>query len=99
MKSIRFLAAARSELLAEVLHYNELGAGLGTMFARAFEQALAMALQFALAGTIENGVAVIRMLRRKRFVNKSTRSRFLTLTFPRNWNRPLADRCCAKNLV
>ena len=29
MKSIRFLAAARRELLAEVLYYNDLEAGLG----------------------------------------------------------------------
>jgi hypothetical protein len=40
MKSIRFLAAARRELLAEVLYYNDLEAGLGAKFARALEEAL-----------------------------------------------------------
>ncbi len=51
MKTIRFLAAARRELLAEVLHYNEIEAGLGAKFARAFEEALAIAVQFPLAGS------------------------------------------------
>jgi toxin ParE1/3/4 len=51
MKTIRFLAAARRELLAEVLHYNEMEAGLGAKFARAFEEALAIAVQFPLAGS------------------------------------------------
>ena len=37
MKSIQFLAAARRELLAEVLYYSESGAGLGVKFARAVE--------------------------------------------------------------
>jgi hypothetical protein len=45
MKSVRFLAAARRELLAEVLFYNELEAGLGAKFVDAFEQALAIADQ------------------------------------------------------
>lgn len=40
MNNIRFLAAARRELLAEVLYYNESEAGLGAKFASAFEQAL-----------------------------------------------------------
>jgi len=51
MKTIRFLAAARRELLAEVLHYNESEPGLGANFARAFEQALTIAVQFPLAGS------------------------------------------------
>ncbi len=51
MKTIRFLAAARRELLAEALHYNETEAGLGAKFARSFEQALAIAVQFSLAGS------------------------------------------------
>ncbi len=51
MKTIRFLAATRRELLAEVLHYNEIEVGLGVKFARAFEQALAIAVQFPLAGS------------------------------------------------
>jgi toxin ParE1/3/4 len=51
MKTIRFLAAARRELLAEVLHYNEIEVGSGVKFARAFEQALAIAVQFPLAGS------------------------------------------------
>ncbi len=51
MKSLRFLAAARHELLAEVLYYSELRTGLGVQFARAVEQALAVAMQFPLAGS------------------------------------------------
>ena len=51
MKTVRFLAAARRELLAEVLHYNESEPGLGVTFARALEQALAIAVQFPLAGS------------------------------------------------
>lgn len=52
MKTIRFLAAARRELLAEVLHYNECEPGLGAKFAFAFEQALAIAVRFPLAGSL-----------------------------------------------
>jgi plasmid stabilization system protein ParE len=51
MRSIRFLAAARRELLAEALYYRESGAGLGVKFVRAVEQALAIAVQFPLAGS------------------------------------------------
>ena len=51
MKSIRFLASARRELLAQVLYYNESGIGLGERFANAIEQALAIAAQFPLAGS------------------------------------------------
>ncbi len=51
MKTIRFLAASRLELLAEVLRYNEIEAGLGIKFAHAFERALAIAVQFPLAGS------------------------------------------------
>jgi toxin ParE1/3/4 len=55
MKNIRFLAVARRELLAEVLYYNESEAGLGAKFASAFEQALAIAVQFPLAGPLGPG--------------------------------------------
>lgn len=51
MKSIRFLAAARRELLAEVLYYNESAPGQGAKFAHAVEEALAIAVQFPLAGS------------------------------------------------
>ena len=51
MKSVRFLPAARRELLAEARYYSELGTGLGVKFVRAVEQALAIAEQFPLAGT------------------------------------------------
>lgn len=51
MKSIRFLAAARHELLAEVLYYNESGIGLGEKFVHAIEQALAISAQFPFAGS------------------------------------------------
>jgi plasmid stabilization system protein ParE len=51
MKTVRFLASARRELLAEVLHYNGVEVGLGAKFVSAFEQALAVAVQFPLAGS------------------------------------------------
>lgn len=51
MKTMRFLAAARRKLLAKILHYNELEVGLGAKFARALEEALAIAAQFPLAGS------------------------------------------------
>jgi len=51
MKTVRFLPAARRELLAGVLHYDEMEAGLGGKFASVFEQALAIAVQFPLAGS------------------------------------------------
>jgi toxin ParE1/3/4 len=51
MKRVRFLAAARRELLAEVLYYNELGVGLGTKFAGAFDETLAIAARFPAAGS------------------------------------------------
>jgi toxin ParE1/3/4 len=51
MKRVRFLAAARRELLAEVLYYSESRTGLGVKFARALEQALAIAVQFPFSGS------------------------------------------------
>jgi hypothetical protein len=48
MKSIRFLAAARRELLAQVFYYSESETGLGLKFVRSVEQALAIAVQFRL---------------------------------------------------
>ena len=51
MKSVRFLPAARRELLAEVLYYSESGTGLGVKFVSAVEQALAVTVQFPLAGS------------------------------------------------
>lgn len=51
MKRVRFLATARRELLAAVLYYNESEVGLGEKFARAIEQALAIAVEFPLAGS------------------------------------------------
>lgn len=51
MKKIRFLSAARRELLAEVLHYNQSEPGLGGRFAGAFQQALAIVVQFPLVGS------------------------------------------------
>jgi toxin ParE1/3/4 len=47
----RFIAAARLELLAEVLHYNEAEAGLGLRFVAAVEEAAARALAFPRAGS------------------------------------------------
>jgi toxin ParE1/3/4 len=51
MKSVRFLAAARRELHAEVLFYSETRSGLGVKFTQAVEHALAIAVQFPLAGS------------------------------------------------
>jgi toxin ParE1/3/4 len=51
MKGIKFLAAARRELLAEVVHYNEVGPGTGVKFARAVEESLAIAAMFPHAGS------------------------------------------------
>ncbi len=51
MKGVRFLAAARRELTAEVLYYSESRTGLGAKFVRAVEQALAIAVQFPFAGS------------------------------------------------
>lgn len=50
MKRVRFLAAARRELHAEVLFYSEARSGLGVKFTQAIERALAIAVQFPLAG-------------------------------------------------
>jgi toxin ParE1/3/4 len=47
----RFIAPARLELLAEVLHYNETEPGLGTRFVAAVEEAAARALAFPRAGS------------------------------------------------
>jgi plasmid stabilization system protein ParE len=47
----RFIAAARLELLAEVLHYNEAEPGLGLRFVAAVEEAAARALAFPRAGS------------------------------------------------
>jgi plasmid stabilization system protein ParE len=49
MKSVRFLAAARRELHAEVL-FSEARSGLGVKFTQAIEHALAIAVQFPLSG-------------------------------------------------
>lgn len=51
MKRIRFLTAARRELSAQVLHYSESETGLGLKFVLSVEQALAIAVQFPLAGS------------------------------------------------
>jgi toxin ParE1/3/4 len=47
----RFVAAARLELLAEVIHYNKAEPGLGIRFVEAVEQAAARALAFPRAGS------------------------------------------------
>ena len=51
MSGARFIAAARLELLAEVIHYGEVQPGLGGRFAAAVEEAAARALAFPLAGS------------------------------------------------
>ncbi len=47
----RFIAAARVELLAEVIYYNEAQPGLGERFAAAIEEATGRAVAFPLAGS------------------------------------------------
>ncbi len=51
MKRARFIAAARIEFLAEVIHYDEAQPGLGERFTAAVEEAAARALAFPLAGS------------------------------------------------
>jgi len=47
----RFIAAARLEYLAEVIHYSEAESGSGARFAEAVEAAIARALAFPLSGS------------------------------------------------
>jgi hypothetical protein len=51
VKRARFVAAARLELLAEVLRYNEAEPGLGERFASSVEEALLRTLAFPMAGS------------------------------------------------
>ncbi len=51
MKQARFIAAARLELLAEVLYYSKAESGLGARFTSAVEEALLRALAFPMAGS------------------------------------------------
>ena len=50
-ETVRFIAAARHELLAEVAYYSEAQSGLGERFAAAVEEATARALAFPQAGS------------------------------------------------
>jgi len=47
----RFITAARLDLLAEIIYYNEAEAGLGLRFVAAVEEAAARALAFPHAGS------------------------------------------------
>ena len=51
MSGVRFIAAARLELLAEVIYYNDKEPGLGLRFVAAVEEATARALAFPQAGS------------------------------------------------
>lgn len=51
MSLVRFVAAARSEFLAEVVFYNRERAGLGAQFATAVEEATARAVAFPMTGS------------------------------------------------
>ena len=51
MKSVRFIAEAREEFLAEIAYYNKAQPGLGARFLSAVEWATSMALEFPLAGS------------------------------------------------
>lgn len=51
MNRARFIAAARLELLAEVIDHNEAQPGLGERFTAAVEEATARALAFPLSGS------------------------------------------------
>ena len=57
MSTARFLPAARLELLAEVIYYNNVQVGLGSRFASAIEEATARALAFPGAGAPTRGNA------------------------------------------
>lgn len=50
MKCARFVAQARREFLAEVVHYNKEAPGVGARFVAAVENAIYRALAFPLAG-------------------------------------------------
>ena len=52
MKRARFVAPARSELLAEVAYNNNKELGLGSRFLTAVEDATARALAYPLTGTL-----------------------------------------------
>ena len=52
MKRARFIAAARLELLAEVIYYSEAQPGLGVRFTASVEDAAARALAFPLSGSL-----------------------------------------------
>ena len=51
MSHARFIAAARLEFLAEVIHYNEVEPDLGLRLVAAVEEAAARALAFPRAGS------------------------------------------------
>ena len=51
MKTARFIAAARLELLAEIIYYNKEQPDLGVRFAAAVEEATARALAFPRSGS------------------------------------------------
>lgn len=51
MNRARFIAAARLEFLAEVIHYNEAKPGLGLRFVTAVEEAAARAAAFPRSGS------------------------------------------------
>lgn len=51
MKRVRFIAAARQELLAEMAYYSQAQGGLGERFAAAVEEATARALAFPGTGS------------------------------------------------
>lgn len=55
MKSTRFVAAARVELLAEIIYYNNAQPGLGIRFEAAIEEAAARALAFPRSGSPSRG--------------------------------------------
>jgi len=51
VNSARFVTAARVELLAEIIYYNNAKPGLGGRFANAIEEATARALAFPQSGS------------------------------------------------
>jgi toxin ParE1/3/4 len=55
VKSTRFIAAARVELLAEIIYYNNAQPGLGIRFETAIEEAAARALAFPRSGSPSRG--------------------------------------------
>ena len=96
MSRARFIAAARLELLAEVVHYAREDPHLGERFAEAVEAAVARALAFPLAGS--PGLAKTRYVLVEKFpfsvfIGLSKTASSSSLLHIRHANQVLASPC------